>query len=196
MPSTPLHPAAIEESAARARRRIAPSIDVIDPMPVESMVARLEHELLAWSVVSAVLPASIWASTHVVGERELVTRLCKVAWRELRENVPRTRFSIAHELGHVHLHGRDLLALSYLPQTTDDALDRPQGVIPVREREASRWAGALLVPAEGLRALNEQGALTVEEVARRYQVSPLVAERRIGEVMSTVCGPAHEVRTP
>jgi Zn-dependent peptidase ImmA (M78 family) len=60
----------------------------------------------------------------------------------------RARFSLAHEIGHAVLHW--------------DRFDAPEG--PDAEREAHRFAAALLMPAAEIRAMFARARLTLDAV--------------------------------
>ncbi|MGQ0681640.1 ImmA/IrrE family metallo-endopeptidase [Bradyrhizobium sp.] len=87
---------------------------------------------------------------------------------------PRSRFTIAHELGHLCLHW-DYPRPRLAPEK--------QGVgrSPVNARieaEANRFAGALLIPSSVARGYSKAG-----DLAKRCRVSLPVAERRLGELL-------------
>lgn len=86
-----------------------------------------------------------------------------------RRGVPRTRFTVAHELGHVVLHG-------------DDALDLDGRADPDHqeqiEREANAFAARLLIPDAALKRLTN---ISADALAKRFGVSSMMAARRISE---------------
>ena len=77
----------------------------------------------------------------------------------------RQRFTIAHEIAHIVLHG-DLIGNGI----TTDSLYR-SGLPGSVEWAANRFAGNILMPADKIRELMEQGVDTVDELARRFHVS-------------------------
>lgn len=170
----------LEADASRVRAEIC---DPTEALPAAALATARRIGPVVWRLqVAEELPESVWAVTYAAGLGGLVTSVCETAWRELIADVPRSRFSLAHELAHVHLHHEEILEVGYLPHTApgDETAGLPEAWDT--ERQANRWAGALLVPAVGLERLAGIGLLTVAEVARRYQVAERVAERRIGEV--------------
>jgi Zn-dependent peptidase ImmA (M78 family) len=89
----------------------------------------------------------------------------------------RQRFTIAHELGHLHLHPVDRLHLdrNFRVAFRDS---RSSTGADVREVEANEFAAELLMPAEMLRKDLEGRAIDIEDdskliegLARTYQVS-------------------------
>lgn len=120
----------------------------------------------------AQLPAHVYAMTTLeVEARRASLWLHRDAWRELRDEVPRTRFSIAHELGHVMLHADELAEMH--TKIEADHHDR-------LEREANRFAAHLLIPDRAFDALSGRD-LAPEAVARRFVVSIMTATKRLAE---------------
>ncbi|MCB1129553.1 MAG: ImmA/IrrE family metallo-endopeptidase [Verrucomicrobiae bacterium] len=88
----------------------------------------------------------------------------------------RQRFTIAHELGHLLLHGRTELHVDRLVVKLQDR--RARGGNNEDEMEANRFAAEILMPEEFLRAdLKNLGSVSVdneqviEDLSRRYEVS-------------------------
>lgn len=88
----------------------------------------------------------------------------------------RQRFTIAHELGHLLLHGKTELHVDRLVVRMRDRQDRDGG--NEDEMEANRFAAEILMPGEFLRAdLENLGPVSVDDeqaiskLAKRYQVS-------------------------
>ena len=81
----------------------------------------------------------------------------------------RKRFTIAHELGHLFLH------LDGDGEYVDTALDLfrgEEGGPRAQEWEANRFAAALLMPGELVRAeIETTSSVTLEELAGRFRVS-------------------------
>lgn len=98
----------------------------------------------------------------------------------------RQRFTIAHELGHLLLHGDDEFHIDEKrPLAWRDDVSS-QAVDP-REIEANQFAAELLMPEALVRAsvaaLGEEGVVHVEvaidKLARAYQVSPIAMTHRL-----------------
>lgn len=87
------------------------------------------------------------------------------------EHHPRTRFSIAHELGHFYLEAHH----AYLRRGGTPHGSRSEFVSDVMvEREADSFAAGLLMPASMMRPLVNEDVLTldrIEELARRFGTS-------------------------
>ena len=103
----------------------------------------------------------------------------------------RRRFTIAHEIGHFVLHpdligdsiGDDWLYRSHLPH--------------IREEEANRFAANLLMPTELIEKAAEDGADTIPDLARIFEVSRSTMSVRLGipfEIREPADGDAGERR--
>ena len=94
----------------------------------------------------------------------------------------RARFSLSHEVGHVVLHPGELIRLSRIPHR-EAALARgasaPYPVYQDTEWQANAFSAALLMPAQGLYALEQQGVLTSVTIQERFQVSSAAAAIRL-----------------
>ena len=77
----------------------------------------------------------------------------------------RQRFTIAHEIAHIVLH-EHLIG----DGITTDGLYR-SGLPNAIEWAANRFAGNILIPREKIEELMAEGVTSVEELARRFQVS-------------------------
>lgn len=96
---------------------------------------------------------------------------------------PRARFSLPHEFGHVTLHAPELVRLSEIPHPRA-ALLRGQfdDLPPYRDAEwqANTFAGAMLVPAAGMKLLAENlGTLSADLVREHFKVSHQCAQIRV-----------------
>lgn len=102
----------------------------------------------------------------------------------------RQRFSIGHELGHLVLHRHRLMFVDKLFRVT--VPDKVKGLYyPREEVEANGFAAALLMPEEMLdvalsRSLRSVDAddtqALIEDLARRFQVSPQAMEYRLANL--------------
>ena len=102
-------------------------------------------------------------------------------YSDLYEDMPRSRFTFAHELGHAILHGSVLqTALSgrtpckTYKRSTLRAFEDP-------EWQANRFAGAFLMPSPQLRQLLREGK-QVWQIAEYFRVSLSAAETRINKL--------------
>lgn len=109
---------------------------------------------------------------------------------EARHHPHRRRFSVAHEVGHFVLH--------YLPERgraglfTCTSRDMEESAVPAaggaralhvrREVEANRFAGALLMPEESVRALHRVVGGRVLSLAKHFQVSAKAMEIRLTQL--------------
>lgn len=150
------------------REQISPGLSPLESVPLVRLV---RDTIIADTVVCVtsheVMPAHMWGMTTFEDDRAWIW-LNKTAWREVRTGTERTRFTIAHELGHVALHGEELV----------DLFTRPEPEHHARlEREANRFAAHLLVPDAALKRLR----LDATALARRFGVSVPMAGKRIEE---------------
>lgn len=97
-------------------------------------------------------------------------------WVNKRHGRNRKRFTIAHEISHFLLH-RGMIG----DGITDDALYRSNQPSAI-ERQANVYAATILMPANAVRAAFRSGCTTSQTLARRFEVSPIVAEIRMGEL--------------
>lgn len=95
------------------------------------------------------------------------------AW--LEEQHPRGAFFVAHELGHCLLHTNQLVRLAQMPTEQQAAFHRghtDHKPYLDTEWQANAFASALLMPARGLAALEEQySGLTTSLISDTFKVS-------------------------
>ena len=167
---TKLDVGAIEALAIDVRQQLSPGLSVLDAVPFLALVRQalitkvvvrvrchpgLARDTYAFTTFDEANDAWIWLNTE--------------AWSEVAPGVPRTRFTLAHELGHVALHSNELDELEVKAEPDhDERLDR----------EANRFAAHLLIPDAALKGLVRARA---EDVARRFGVSVSTAARRLEE---------------
>lgn len=96
-----------------------------------------------------------------------------------RHPVTRRRFTIAHELGHFYLH-RELIG----DGITDDGLYRSR-LTGRYESQANRFAANLLMPRKLVWEFIEQGVDTVEELAKKFEVSKSAMSIQLGVPFET-----------
>jgi hypothetical protein len=103
------------------------------------------------------------------------------AWLEVSH--PRATYFVAHELGHCVLHTEQLVRLAQMPTMQLAAFHR--GKTEHKPYEDTEWqanafASALLMPAQGLLALEQKrGSLIEYDVSERFGVSNEAAGYRI-----------------
>lgn len=178
----------IEREATSARKALG--FDPVEPLPSMLLFERLSRLRTG---PGGVIPVTYYVSHLAAGveaetrfsedEYEIQVHLSPSTYEGLERDVPRDRFSTAHEGGHVCQHPEEVVRLSQIPTTTAALMrGRYQDLRPFEDAEwqANAFAAALLMPARALRALQMAGKdLTVELLCRRFVVSPPCAERRI-----------------
>ena len=103
----------------------------------------------------------------------------------LERGYPRGGYFVAHELGHCVLHTNQLVRLAQMPKTEQEALHRGGQVAGHEtyrdtEWQANAFASALLMPARGLMALEQEYvALSPVIVAEHFRVSAQAANYRL-----------------
>ena len=106
-------------------------------------------------------------------------------YRWLEERYPRAGYFLAHELGHCVLHTDQLVRLAQMPAAQQAAFHRGGEVAGHEtyrdtEWQANAFASALLMPACGLLALEqEHRELGPSEVAAHFHVSAEAASYRL-----------------
>lgn len=164
----------LEAIALAIRDQLRPGLAPTDAVPFAHLTADRRvssmdgSEIVVRVLPGDALPHDVWGVTTFDADRAWIW-LNREAWPELRRDVPRTRFTVAHELGHVVLHGDDALDL--------DGPAEPDHQEQI-EREANIFAAHLLIPDAGLKRL---GPISAEALARRFGVSSMMASRRLAE---------------
>jgi predicted transcriptional regulator len=92
-----------------------------------------------------------------------------------RHSRERKRFTIAHEIAHYVLH-RDQIG----DRLQDNAFYRSSRLSGRVEAEANRLAADILMPFPLIEQLRREGATSVEELARRFEVSKVAMAIRLG----------------
>lgn len=161
----------IDEIAAvarDARQRLQPGLSDLDAVPLEQLLQPLVFGNLTVCVRTHVaLTKTVWGVTTFHDDDRAVIWLNREAWPELPARVPRTRFTVAHELGHCLLHPDEYAGL-----TTAAEPDHHADV----EREANAFAAHLLVPDQALKRLS-----SADVIAKRFGVSLRMASLRLTE---------------
>lgn len=167
--ATSLDPRLIETVALAVRRDVCPGIHEAEPLPIAPLArkrTRVAGRLVTLRGLEH-LPEHVWAVTDIGRDRARIW-LHRTAWAELPLDVPRTRFSVAHELAHVALHAEAL---------SGDLAALPDGLEP----EADRAAAHILIPDRALDMIARKATLGADTLASRFGVSMTTATRRIQE---------------
>ena len=104
----------------------------------------------------------------------------------LENGHPRGGYFVAHELGHCLLHTNQLVRLAQMPQAQQAAFHRGGQVVAHKtfqdtEWQANAFAGALLMPAQGLLTLEREfDGLSPAIIAEHFHVSAQAASYRLG----------------
>jgi hypothetical protein len=122
--------------------------------------------------------------TRFDGGRDVLEILASERTYEwLEQGHPRAGYFVVHELGHCVLHTDQLVRLARMPTEQQAAFHRGrQGhrACDDTEWQANAFASALLMPAQGVAALERQnGGLTVSMIVERFRVSREAANYRI-----------------
>lgn len=164
------------DAVAVAIRRDAGFTD-LEAVDLRDLASRMtvDGERVRLGRSSMMTSRDLWAASGHDERYGFRVLLCGDAWNELETGEARTRFSLAHELGHVVLHCDELRSRLWLPfeEHSTSRVRRPELDI---ERQANWFAGALLVPRSA--ALR----LSAEALADRYGVSVAAAGYRRAEV--------------
>ncbi len=112
-----------------------------------------------------------------------VIQLSEEAYAGLENDLPRSRFSVCHEIAHVVLHYPELMKLSRIPHTHTALLRSSSRTHPVyfdTEWQANAFAAAFLMPAIALKEMENQGQLTSSSIQEEFVVSYSAALTRMG----------------
>lgn len=148
------------------------------------------------------IPVPVDRIAHALGARVFYSALDEElsGMVYIRDSVPiigvnslhhphRQRFTLAHEIGHLHLHEEDIRRAVHVDKKFTEAVlrrdHRSSRGIDEKEIEANQFAAALLMPAEPLHLALEQAEVDVEderaldELARCFRVSKATLQYRI-----------------
>lgn len=164
----------ISRVASSVREQLAPSLSPLAAVPLHGLrrdvrIVGLHEPWLTRARSTEILAHNVWAITTFDRERAWIW-LNQEAWPEVVTGTTRTRFTLAHELGHVALHSEELDELDVQADPEHDAR---------LEAEANAFAARLLIPDQAVRRLSK---LRADELGRRFGVSTMAAARRIDEV--------------
>ena len=120
-------------------------------------------------------------------DRQIIEILASAQTYEwLEQDHPRSRYFLAHELGHCLLHTDQLVRLAKMPMAQCGALHRNRQlsvheIYRDTEWQANAFASALLMPARGLQALEKKhrDGLCPIKIAAHFLVSVEAAGSRL-----------------
>jgi hypothetical protein len=176
----------IESVARHARQileiaptKIVPGLRLFEGLAKYSVTANGADIPLTYAVDE--LPAGFEALTRYrPGREKIVITLSPESYADLEREVPRARFSLFHETGHALLHADELIRLPELPHA-QVAMMRGRGhqAFEDSEWQANAFAGAMLMPANGIREIErDHGAATPMYLASQFGVSDQAASIR------------------
>jgi hypothetical protein len=180
---------ALETAAAYVRQQLNfPADEPIDPLRLfedlhESSIKQRDGSVipLRGGVISLEDSEGYTRYDAKRGVIEILASERTYEW--LEERHPRAAYFVGHELGHCVLHTDQLVRLAEMPANQQAAFHRGRaGHKPYEDTEwqANAFASALLMPAAGLRSLEEEGlGLTPLFIARRFKVSKEAASYRL-----------------
>lgn len=188
-----LSKARIEEIAQDARQMLLEHhLHDCASVPCDKVFERLDDLRLARLKKLGLTPygdiADVFAKeegcTYVdLDDATIVLALPEKTYRKLKVGDGRSRFTFAHEFGHILLHAELLVARAVLAIERPGALNmvdlKPRPIFQNPEWQANQFAGALLMPFPGLRKLESIGKLTPDDLCQTFGVSRLAAEIRI-----------------
>lgn len=176
--------AQLERVALDVRRQLWRDVPLLEPIPIERLRGgphRLTGPFGAVEVVvkySPVMPRYCWVHTSLAADGVTRIRCNWATWEELAEERPRTRFGLAHELGHALLHAPQLRDVAHLSQDPDVEDDNEI------ERQANRFAAHLLCPDKAIAYARRQGLeVSAWEIGERWGMGPVAAQLRMDEVI-------------
>jgi len=181
----------LEFLAARVRKELKLAPDqAIDPLQLfedlhEISIQQSSGKLipLGYGVISLEGSEGFTRYDRDRGVLEILASERTYDWLERRR--PRAGYFVAHELGHCILHTDQLVRLAQMPTQQQAAFHRSSGrqahqAYQDTEWQANAFASSLLMPAQGLLALEGQGArLSVEVIADTFGVSLEAAGYRL-----------------
>jgi hypothetical protein len=179
--------AKLERAGRFIRNKLCPGITCTESMPnvfedLEDHAVTCNGRSIPLTNDVVELPAGVEGRTRFnVEQQRLFIQLSTETYVGLTVHEGRARFTLFHEISHAYLHVRELLRLAELPH--DEAALLRAGSHPNyydSEWQANATSAAILMPAEGLAALEQRdGELTLENVVTTFNVSAISAEIRI-----------------
>ncbi|MDE1154845.1 MAG: ImmA/IrrE family metallo-endopeptidase [Acidobacteriaceae bacterium] len=181
--------AGLEKNARHLRQLM--QLDLLQPLNALEVFEDLAEISVTAGDGSAI---PLWSSVVETEDSEGYTQFDKTqkrievfaaveTYEWLSSGHPRGTYFLAHELGHCCLHTDQLMRIAKLPTKQQLAFHRAQQHHPVyqdTEWQANAFASALLMPAQGLAAIEAKcGFLSPSQVSAKYQVSQEAAFYRI-----------------
>ena len=181
----PLDVDAIEQIALSVRRQLWRDVGLLEAVPIARLVVP------AWVLgprgrvtIGVRRVAGLHRSRWLCTWRDESTTWIgchPVSWAEIVTEEPRTRFGVAHELGHVFLHPERLYDAErgLVPADAGDADVDPAWDLEV---QANRFAAHLLCPDAAMaEAASADLDVSVEAVAERWGLGRAAARVRVRE---------------
>ena len=178
--------AQVEQEAVHARRILGFGPD--EPLPSMALFESLGRVLVGAERIPvayyvADLSEGVLAETsYSKWKNEVQVTLSEQTYAGIEADVPRCRFSVGHEAGHVFQHSAEVIRLSRIPHLTAALLRGSYDNLRLYEDvewQADAFSGALYMPARAMWSLELRGRLTTEELCGRFGVSRPCAERRL-----------------
>ncbi len=150
------------------------------PLPIDHFFEFKMRGVLGFDYDVSELPVGIEAA---MDPQEKLVILSAQAYEDLIDGVPRARFTVAHEIGHVVLHSQ---YLRYRILDGEDVLKLNRGYIAAfrdPECQANAFAAAFLMPTHHVDRMVREG-VGVSALVRTFGVSWESAEYRINNLES------------
>lgn len=172
----------IEHTAGNLRRRLGcapterfPYLDFFE-RAIYEITKKTSRGPVEFYFGAKALPGSEGITFFNDGKQALEMYLSERSYDDFVNGDPRAVFSAVHEFGHAWLHGDQLIRLASLHIEEKAAFHRKDESYKAywdTEWQANAFAGAVLVPGEGLRSLqNDRGGfLFADDIIRMYGVS-------------------------
>jgi hypothetical protein len=186
---------AIERWARSVRAAVAPDAPAHAPLPGLQLFEGLTRyyveaggKRIFLTYGSKDMPEGAEALTVYMSERQKIgVFLSEDTYNNLEREQPRARFSLGHEIGHAVLHSAELVRLAALPHAESGlyrSSEHNHEICQDIEWQADAFAAAILMPAEGIRLIEEdattpfQRAFIPSRIVSTFKVSRSAADRR------------------
>lgn len=132
----------------------------------------------AWGArVEAIEPSTDHDNANYSGIASIKNGVPRIYY-DAKEHINRQRFTIAHELAH-HVLGHTKEGEFH----RDNAKNYNTGTVIPEERQANKFAAALLMPEKAIRLLITcEGVTTTQELAKIFNVSEAAMHWRLKEI--------------
>jgi hypothetical protein len=172
----------VEEITGKIRDRLC--LAPVEQFPCVHFFESTVHDWSKWTALGSVkfyfgaksLRGSAGLTYFDQESRSIEMYLSEAEYDDFSNGKSHATFSAAHEFGHAYLHTNQLIRLANLHINEIAAFHRQTEPYPDyldTEWQANAFAGAILMPAEGLRFLKQQrgGYLFPEDIVNTYGVS-------------------------